>query len=220
MILVSLCLSDSDAQIASPTMRSAFSCFSHSSSLDGLLQLRNVCSQSVAKNPVLLSDDVVARLGMRRCSLPEIRDEEKAKMLDSLLWMRVANACCSLLLRFLQRGSLPSSVSSLICPSLAPAHAAARHITGRSAQRPVTKRHIVSGHSTGSGVDDIACKILKTRVSMEFLPSGVRRRVRAISHQRRAWRALATVLPQDALTHAILIAATLSAGTEDGRAVS
>lgn len=31
---------------------------------------------------------------------------------------------------------------------------------------------------------------------------------------------LATVLPQDALTHAILIAATLSAGTEDGRAVS
>ena len=31
---------------------------------------------------------------------------------------------------------------------------------------------------------------------------------------------LATVLPQDALTHAIQIAATLSAGTEDGRAVS
>ena len=31
---------------------------------------------------------------------------------------------------------------------------------------------------------------------------------------------LATVLPQDALTHAILIAATLSAGTEDSRAVS
>jgi hypothetical protein len=33
-------------------------------------------------------------------------------------------------------------------------------------------------------------------------------------------RPLATVLPQDALTHAILIAATLFAGTEDDRAVS
>ena len=33
-------------------------------------------------------------------------------------------------------------------------------------------------------------------------------------------RPLATVLPQDALTHAILIAATLSAGTVDDRAVS
>jgi hypothetical protein len=33
-------------------------------------------------------------------------------------------------------------------------------------------------------------------------------------------RPLATVLPQDALTHAILIAATLCAGTEDDRAVS
>ena len=33
-------------------------------------------------------------------------------------------------------------------------------------------------------------------------------------------RPLATVLPQDALTHAVLIAATLCAGTEDDRAVS
>jgi hypothetical protein len=33
-------------------------------------------------------------------------------------------------------------------------------------------------------------------------------------------RPLATVLPHDALTHAMLIAATLSAGTEDDRAVS
>jgi len=63
MILMSFFLRDSAAQIASPIMRSAFSCFSHSSSLDGLLQLRNVCSQSVAKDAVLLSDDVVARLG-------------------------------------------------------------------------------------------------------------------------------------------------------------
>jgi hypothetical protein len=30
----------------------------------------------------------------------------------------------------------------------------------------------------------------------------------------------ATVLPQDALTHAVLIAVTLCAGTEDDRAVS
>src|ERR1019366_7792572 len=37
-------------------MRSAFSCFSHSLSLDGLLQLRNVCSQSVATGTLLLSD--------------------------------------------------------------------------------------------------------------------------------------------------------------------
>ena len=33
-------------------------------------------------------------------------------------------------------------------------------------------------------------------------------------------RPLATVLPQDALTHAMVIAATLCAGTEDDRAVS
>jgi hypothetical protein len=33
-------------------------------------------------------------------------------------------------------------------------------------------------------------------------------------------RPLATVLPHDALTHAVLIAATLCAGTEDDRAVS
>jgi hypothetical protein len=33
-------------------------------------------------------------------------------------------------------------------------------------------------------------------------------------------RPLATVLPQDALTHAVLIAVTLCAGTEDDRAVS
>jgi hypothetical protein len=33
-------------------------------------------------------------------------------------------------------------------------------------------------------------------------------------------RPLATVLPQDALTHAMLIAAAVSAGTEDDRAVS
>ena len=33
-------------------------------------------------------------------------------------------------------------------------------------------------------------------------------------------RPLATVLPQDALTHVMLIAATLCAGTEDDRAVS
>ena len=33
-------------------------------------------------------------------------------------------------------------------------------------------------------------------------------------------RPLATVLPQDALTHAMLIAATLCAGTDDDRAVS
>ena len=33
-------------------------------------------------------------------------------------------------------------------------------------------------------------------------------------------RPLATVLPQDALTHAVLIAVTLCAGIEDDRAVS
>src|SRR6267142_702297 len=34
---------------ASPTIRSAFSCFSDSWSLDGLLHVRKVCSQSMAK---------------------------------------------------------------------------------------------------------------------------------------------------------------------------
>jgi hypothetical protein len=33
-------------------------------------------------------------------------------------------------------------------------------------------------------------------------------------------RPLATVLPQDSLTHVMLLAATLCAGTEDDRAVS
>jgi hypothetical protein len=41
-----------------------------------------------------------------------------------------------------------------------------------------------------------------------------------ITEEIRNARPLGTVLPQDALTHAMLIAATLCAGTEDDRAVS
>jgi hypothetical protein len=40
------------------------------------------------------------------------------------------------------------------------------------------------------------------------------------SEEIRNARPLATVLPQDALIHAMLIAATLCAGTEDDRAAS
>jgi len=50
--------SGSYAEIASLTILKAFSCFSASLSLEGLLQLRNVCSQSIA-NCVPLSKGLV-----------------------------------------------------------------------------------------------------------------------------------------------------------------